>query len=58
MNTEKNTPTHLQRLTMRDLSASPDDRFVERCAERWVSDEDQAIREAWSPTLCVRVRVG
>ncbi len=48
----------MQLLVLRDLSASPDAHFTERILDRWASDEDRAILEAWSPTLCVRVRVG
>jgi hypothetical protein len=55
--TQPPTPRHMNRLQLRDLSASPDARMMERVAERRVSEEDAAILAAWQPSLCITVRL-
>lgn len=46
----------IQRLVMRDESAHPDNRFVERYADSTFV-EDVAILDAWTPRLVLPVRV-
>lgn len=46
----------IQRLVMRDESAHPDHRFVERFADSSFL-EDAAILDAWTPRLVLAVRV-
>lgn len=46
----------VQRLVMRDESAHPDHRFVERFADSDLM-EDAAILDAWTPRLVIPVRV-
>ena len=46
----------VQRLTLRDISCSPDDRFIRRYVEDgW--PEDQAILDAYEPRLVIAVRI-
>jgi hypothetical protein len=46
----------LQRLVMRDESAHPDHRFVERYADSEFV-EDAAILDAWTPRIVLKIRV-
>jgi hypothetical protein len=55
-NTASREPRNLQRLVLRDASASPGVELMERIAfHRSPMPEDLAIIEAWRPTLCLGV---
>ena len=54
--TQRRERKKVQRLVMRDESAHPDHRFVERFADSTFA-EDAAILDAWTPRLVLPVRV-
>jgi hypothetical protein len=57
--TTKREPRKSQQLVLRDESASPGAALMERVAfHRNPMPEDEAIVEAWRPTLCLAVTLG
>jgi hypothetical protein len=59
MSNQKSEPRErkkIQRLILRDISCSPDDRFIRRFVEESLP-EDAAILSAYEPRLLLNVRV-